>query len=129
MFASSAASGGSQHAPVGVISHGGDCDDEEVEFAYRPMGSGGPSIESIQRSALDHFAVFKTKSNLSGADIKTLASQRVLASFATFLAEGATKADGKFISCGSALNYLSQVKVFLLAKSKSFELWKDAENG
>jgi hypothetical protein len=58
-------------------------------------------------------------------------SESLLKRFATFLMEAARSRsrNGKLISLGSALNYLSQVKRDLMERTKDAPMWKDAENG
>jgi hypothetical protein len=105
-------------------------DDEEIEF--REMGTGGASVEGIMRAAIAHLTNFLVKLGHHAADSysKIVPTESLVKRFATYLAETATaKFSTKLISCGSALNYLSQVKKMWCKRAPDLEMWKTAENG
>jgi hypothetical protein len=124
---------GSSSASAGApsIEDEGDADEE---FQYQEAGLPGPSIDAIKRAATGYFHNFLEKEGKFAPGVTTVLtivpSESLLKRFATYLAVDAySKTTKKLISCGSALNYLSQVKETLRNQSREESMWRNADNG
>jgi hypothetical protein len=106
-----------------------DDGEDDVEIDIEEMGSGGPSVQAIRRAAIIHFANFLAMTKVPrGTTIDNVEpTEPMLKQFATCLAEKSRTKRGALISCGSALNYLSQVKEELKRRTPILEMWRTAE--